>query len=412
MTCRTCLLVALLLSSSGCSSDGAQSPLTGPGQAGAQARCEPCVKDSDCAPKLACSTSMGAFRTSPKHWTCKSLEDLDYAYAGLPVCDADCPVLGYPPGSVVVSGQCQCPASAGPHCGECPNPYMAAPDCTSCKQAYTGVNCGKYAFTAVAAGDKHACGLQPNGRILCWGLNMVAPLLSPSGRRHSEGPLRFVDIAAGGWSTCGLKSDARALCSGTLVAPAEARFKAITVGQQHACGLRDNGTVSCWGNNSEGQATPLKGETFSVVAAGLAHTCGVTTDGAAHCWGSDYHGQSTPPSGQVFVGIAAGSHRTCGLRKDGKAFCWGQNFGGVQGVVVEGPNGQPFTAIAVNYSVTVGLLGSGEAWGTQVGLQSPDEGESYTDLSAGNGYVCLLQSDGEVRCLGKNDAGQITLPLP
>ena len=53
------------------------------------------------------------------------------------------------------------------------------------------------------------------------------------------------------------------------VAVAEGEWSAVTVGWAHACGLRTDGTVDCWGYNDEGQAEAPGGE-FSAIAAGFA----------------------------------------------------------------------------------------------------------------------------------------------
>ena len=50
-----------------------------------------------------------------------------------------------------------------------------------------------------------------------------------------------------------------------------------------------DGSVACWGYDSEGQATPPKGE-FASVSAGQYHTCGVRTDGSVACWGIQARG--------------------------------------------------------------------------------------------------------------------------
>ena len=41
------------------------------------------------------------------------------------------------------------------------------------------------------------------------------------------------------------------------------------------------------------QATPPPG-TFTQVSAGNIHTCGIKSDGTFTCWGSNSYGQSTP----------------------------------------------------------------------------------------------------------------------
>ena len=38
------------------------------------------------------------------------------------------------------------------------------------------------------------------------------------------------------------------------------RYSAVSAGGDHSCGLRTNGTITCWGNNDEGQATAPDGQ--------------------------------------------------------------------------------------------------------------------------------------------------------
>ena len=72
-------------------------------------------------------------------------------------------------------------------------------------------------------------------------------------------------------------------------------FTQVSAGYLHTCGVRTDGTLACWGGNSDGQATPPDG-TFTQVSAGYLHTCGVRTDGTLACWGRNDSGQATPPS--------------------------------------------------------------------------------------------------------------------
>ena len=50
--------------------------------------------------------------------------------------------------------------------------------------------------------------------------------------------------------------------------------------------MRADGTISCWGNDEDGQSTPPSG-TFASVSAGVNHSCGVRADGNVACWGGD-----------------------------------------------------------------------------------------------------------------------------
>ena len=74
------------------------------------------------------------------------------------------------------------------------------------------------------------------------------------------------------------------------------QFSAVTAGSRHSCGLRSDDTISCWGNNEDGQATAPAGR-FSAVTGGLLHSCGLRTDNTAACWGG------------LFVGAPNGVYR-------------------------------------------------------------------------------------------------------
>lgn len=85
----------------------------------------------------------------------------------------------------------------------------------------------------------------------------------------------------------------------------DAEFSQVSVGySSHACALSTKGTAYCWGENDEGQlglgetdreviGEPAKIEDlrFRQISAGETHTCGITTDGATYCWGSNYNGE-------------------------------------------------------------------------------------------------------------------------
>jgi alpha-tubulin suppressor-like RCC1 family protein len=48
--------------------------------------------------------------------------------------------------------------------------------------------------------------------------------------------------------------------------------------------LRADGTVACWGKSSWAQVTPKSG-TFTQVDSGFNHACGLHNDGSVTCWG-------------------------------------------------------------------------------------------------------------------------------
>ena len=66
-----------------------------------------------------------------------------------------------------------------------------------------------------------------------------------------------------------------------------AKYSAVSSGANHVCALATDGSIMCWGDNSEGQRDdrPTSG-TFTAISSGDDHTCALRDDGAVICWGS------------------------------------------------------------------------------------------------------------------------------
>jgi alpha-tubulin suppressor-like RCC1 family protein len=74
--------------------------------------------------------------------------------------------------------------------------------------------------------------------------------------------------------------------------------QAISAGGGHACALRADGSVACWGANESGQLGDGSTQTAAAptavsglghaaqISAGGAHSCAIS-DGAVLCWGSN-----------------------------------------------------------------------------------------------------------------------------
>ena len=77
----------------------------------------------------------------------------------------------------------------------------------------------------------------------------------------------------------------------------------VAAGESYTCALHTDGTVACWGLNSEGQLgdgthefrqrpTPVVGLRDVVrIAARNNHTCALTRSGDVSCWGLNAHGE-------------------------------------------------------------------------------------------------------------------------
>lgn len=183
----------------------------------------------------------------------------------------------------------------------------------------------------VSAGLEHVCAIALGSRELyCWGRNWEGQL-GLNDRVERQSPV-LVDT---GW-------------------------QAVSAGSSHTCAIKQDGRLYCWGSNSFGQ---LGIGDFSVrkslspavvgpeevkwktVSAGMYHTCGIQQDDRLFCWGSNYHGQlgdSTKVGKEAPVAVGkeewkwrtldTGGYHTCAIRQDGKLFCWGWNDNGQLGV--------------------------------------------------------------------------------
>ena len=76
-----------------------------------------------------------------------------------------------------------------------------------------------------------------------------------------------------------------------------------------------------------GGATPVGGGSFTEISSGANHACGLRANGSIACWGSNTSGQATPPTTGVFTSISTGDAHTCALRNDGAVVCWGSISG-------------------------------------------------------------------------------------
>jgi alpha-tubulin suppressor-like RCC1 family protein len=90
-----------------------------------------------------------------------------------------------------------------------------------------------------------------------------------------------------------------------------ARLISVSAGEQHTCAVKSDGTLACWGDNSDGQTTAPAG-TFTEVSAGAIFNCAVSTDGAVLCWGNNGSGQTDAPVG-TYAQVSAGDYHACAV---------------------------------------------------------------------------------------------------
>ena len=270
-------------------------------------------------------------------------------------------------------------------------------------------------FSAVAAGEYHACGLRTDQTLDCWRNDWTLDSHDPMSLWFFEELVGLADPPGGEFiavsvtrlRSCAVRTSGAVVCwgqnpildddgnplhvqtnFGQFDAPA-GQFIAVSAGGSHACGLRADNTIDCWGYNSHGQADPPGGE-FISVAAGEHHSCGLRATGRIQCWGTNREGQMEVPDWK-FTAIAAGSLHTCGLRDDGEIRCWGYG-------------GNPFSTISArgnDFACGRRPDGAGDCWPlTDEPSDVPGDVE-FIALAARRDRTCGMRSDGAVRCWGR-----------
>lgn len=229
----------------------------------------------------------------------------------------------------------------------------------------------------------------------------------------------------------------------------------LAVGMRHACLLRVDGTIWCWGRNADGQLgdgttidrnTPVRVGAYTdwtSVAAGNDHTCGLRAGGTAWCWGRNDTGQigddarGTDRTSPVQVGIwsdwtslVGGGAHTCGIRAGGTSWCWGANRWGQLGNRTTEDRNLPTQAewtdwesLTAGFGHTCGIRANRSAWcwgdglhgrlgdgNTQVGWINPKPvaaPANWDVLRAGDLHTCGLDLNGDAWCWGHGGFGEL-----
>ena len=216
-------------------------------------------------------------------------------------------------------------------------------------------------------------------------------------------------IASGWGHACAIRSDDTVTCwgynDGWQVTDGAGEFTSISAGEWHNCGLRPDRTVSCWGYSGDGQADPPAGE-FIEVSAGLVHNCGLRTDGTITCWGSNRVGKAQAPGGQ-FRSVTAGGEHSCGLRTDGTITCWGSDGSGQRDI----PAGQYRSVSAGDrHTCAIRIDDTVACWGGAFRVTFEDPEGRFRSVSAGRNHSCGLRMDNAIVCWGNAGGEGLTDP--
>jgi alpha-tubulin suppressor-like RCC1 family protein len=172
----------------------------------------------------------------------------------------------------------------------------------------------------------------------------------------------------------------------------------VSVGGNQSCGIKEDGTLLCWGGAYEGETCPPE-EEFAQVSVGNRHACGVTTDQQVFCWGTDADGDTLAPGGAA-VEVAAGENFSCGISaQDGSGLCWGNNQYS-QGNIPDG-----LSHIDVGQWHGCGIQAGGahgvECWGQgNWGVKLAPKDGGYVGISVGAAHSCAIKDKGQIVCWG------------
>ena len=177
--------------------------------------------------------------------------------------------------------------------------------------------------------------------------------------------------------------DTQSSDKGLTKVPGIAKATAVSAGQNHGCALIDDGTVTCWGYVGPKQA-PKKIEGLADVTAiasgaGSDGTCAITKSKGVSCWGESQ--KPVAEAGLVDATRVRARTETCALAGDGSVRCWGSNDRGEAGIGSrEGSNGtkQPVVDLGTAVHIDVGM-----------------------------GFACAALADGNAKCWGWNNHGQL-----
>jgi alpha-tubulin suppressor-like RCC1 family protein len=314
----------------------------------------------------------------------------------------------------------------------------------------------------VAAGWDHACAVQGDGKLFCWGSNAEGqlghdPATDKSCNVGLDGgvldggipfkcnwtptevtlPAKVVDVAAGKGFTCARTDTKDVYCWGTktnavtgrtgvgfdfnpnklggFASDVEEISVAGTTQPTHGCGRRTDGTIMCWGKNDYGQlgqampavsATPIAVQNITQavrIVTGENTSCAYRQDGTSKCWGSHARGglgNATP--------IDTMPHPVPGDTK----MKWGVTmglYGGVATFFVKDSADQWW-----RWGVNVyGTYGDGTKTAAMCGNDVCDPNTAQDNALYGYRYVSVsnhvlgVSKGGKLFAWGRNDVGQL-----
>lgn len=285
-------------------------------------------------------------------------------------------------------------------------------------------------LTQIAMSWYSTCASRADGSVWCWGNNAFYQLGNESNTDssipvHATAAGFFDQVAPGAFHTCARKNDGTIWCwgagtsgqlgNGSMMSSPTAVQAGNTIGGpfdhvvssvNRSCALKHDGTVWCWGDNSNGALgngntvnsdTPVQpanseSATFRQIATAPGHSCALKSDGTLWCWGNNNVGQlgdgtttnslapvrAAPSLGSTLTSVSAGDNHTCAVTNDGGLWCWGIGSG----------------------------LGNGSGVNSPTPVQPENSsGGRFIQVAAGKNHTCAAKDDGTLWCWGENIGG-------
>lgn len=276
---------------------------------------------------------------------------------------------------------------------------------------------GLSAVVAIDAMLNTTCALSSDGTVACWGSNEDGKLGTGSALPFSAVPVSpigitdAVAVSVGALHACALNADGTVACWGAngfgqlgngattgSNVPVSVQplldAESISAGDVATCAVRRTGALSCWGRNLPGDVDetrptdiPQAGNVRSV-SVGYGATCVITIDDAGMCTGNGPLGDGSEESSGDFVEVALGAvldidvgSSTCAIAPDTSVYCW-----------AAGQSSVLFASITATQAILPERIS---------GL----DGVVALDVTAA--HACALSSDAIVRCWGTNIDGQL-----
>ena len=200
-------------------------------------------------------------------------------------------------------------------------------------------------------------------------------------------------------------------------------------GGRHTIGLKTNGTLWAFGDNSYGQlglgeisnttyAEPQEvtaipdGMKFTKIAVGRNHSLALGTDGNVYSFGLNANGQlgdgTTSNSGKLIkveglsdiVKISAYENMSMAIDKDGNLYTWGEGYS-------KTPTKIEFYSKVIDMSGKFLLSEYGTVWDMKNIYQKVAGLTNVVEIASGDSHNLALKSDGTVYAWGNNTYGQL-----